>query len=407
MSRKNSWSSLSAISIAILLFSTSETAILARIWASRNFRRPGVQARVAARGGTRSRPGNDRASARPLAHRGRRTRRRARRRDRDPRSHRLLERDHPVRRPLARARRRAARPAASWCASRRRTTPSSSRRTSRRSSGSCRRWASTPTCPSRRCSGSRTTPRGSTARSGSWSGRRRGAVGRAALRDRRVAPRREPRAAGQAVVERDRGHGRGAPRRLARPRARLRRRPRPRRARRRAAAPLLRGSARLGRGRRGRETAPGRPRRRSRGSPSISPTRRPRRRRSCGATPGSATRCRATARSSPSSTGRWWRWATRASTSAGGSSATTCSPPGRAGRASPASRARRRRWSAGRQLTGREAGDLHWFLVFAALRFTVVMLRLSTLLVAMGYSPEPFGYDNPISNALDRLLPRA
>jgi aminoglycoside phosphotransferase (APT) family kinase protein len=59
------------------------------------------------------------------------------------------------------------------------------------------------------------------------------------------------------------------------------------------------------------------------------------------------------------------------------------------------------RWE---ELTGREAGDLHWFLVFAALRFTVVMLRLSTLLVAMGYSPEPFGYDNPISNALDRLL---
>jgi hypothetical protein len=25
-------------------------------------------------------------------------------------------------------------------------------------------------------------------------------------------------------------------------------------------------------------------------------------------------------------------------------------------------------------------------------------------LTAMGYTPEPFGYDNPISNALDRLL---
>ena len=37
VSRKNSWSSLSAISIAILLSSTSRTAILARIWASRNF----------------------------------------------------------------------------------------------------------------------------------------------------------------------------------------------------------------------------------------------------------------------------------------------------------------------------------------------------------------------------------
>ena len=43
-------------------------------------------------------------------------------------------------------------------------------------------------------------------------------------------------------------------------------------------------------------------------------------------------------------------------------------------------------------------------LVFAALRFTVVMLRLGTLLFAMGYSPAPFGYDNPISNALDELL---
>ena len=41
------------------------------------------------------------------------------------------------------------------------------------------------------------------------------------------------------------------------------------------------------------------------------------------------------------------------------------SPPGRAARASPGSRARRRRWRAGRTLTGRAAGDLHWFLVFA------------------------------------------
>ena len=60
------------------------------------------------------------------------------------------------------------------------------------------------------------------------------------------------------------------------------------------------------------------------------------------------------------------------------------------------------RWES---LTGRAAGDLHWFLVFAGLRFTVVMLRLSTLLTAMGFSPEPFGYDNPVSNALDRLVP--
>jgi aminoglycoside phosphotransferase (APT) family kinase protein len=67
----------------------------------------------------------------------------------------------------------------------------------------------------------------------------------------------------------------------------------------------------------------------------------------------------------------------------------------------PSAAATVERWEA---LTGRQAGDLQWFLVFAALRFTVVMLRLSTLLTAMGYSPEPFGYDNPISNALDELL---
>ncbi len=59
------------------------------------------------------------------------------------------------------------------------------------------------------------------------------------------------------------------------------------------------------------------------------------------------------------------------------------------------------RWE---QLTGRRGDDLQWFLVFAGLRFTVVMLRLSTLLCEMGYSPEPFGYDNPICRALDDLL---
>ncbi len=59
------------------------------------------------------------------------------------------------------------------------------------------------------------------------------------------------------------------------------------------------------------------------------------------------------------------------------------------------------RWEA---LTGRRGDDLHYFLVFAGLRFTVVMLRLSTLLVDLGLSPEPFGYDNDISRALDALL---
>jgi aminoglycoside phosphotransferase (APT) family kinase protein len=59
------------------------------------------------------------------------------------------------------------------------------------------------------------------------------------------------------------------------------------------------------------------------------------------------------------------------------------------------------RWE---QLTGRSAADLHWFLVFAGLRFTVVMLRLGTLLHDMGVVPEPFGYDNDICRALDELL---
>jgi len=59
------------------------------------------------------------------------------------------------------------------------------------------------------------------------------------------------------------------------------------------------------------------------------------------------------------------------------------------------------RWE---DLTGRRGDDLHWFLVFAALRFTVVMLRLGTLLHEMGVVPEPFGYDNDICRALDELL---
>ena len=43
------------------------------------------------------------------------------------------------------------------------------------------------------------------------------------------------------------------------------------------------------------------------------------------------------------------------------------------------------RWA---ELTGRAADDLHWFLIFAGLRFTVVMLRLGTLLPAMGFAPS-------------------
>jgi aminoglycoside phosphotransferase (APT) family kinase protein len=59
------------------------------------------------------------------------------------------------------------------------------------------------------------------------------------------------------------------------------------------------------------------------------------------------------------------------------------------------------RWE---ELTGRDGRDLHWFLVFAALRFTVVMLRLGALLHEMGVVAEPFGYDNDISRALDELM---
>jgi aminoglycoside phosphotransferase (APT) family kinase protein len=59
------------------------------------------------------------------------------------------------------------------------------------------------------------------------------------------------------------------------------------------------------------------------------------------------------------------------------------------------------RWES---LTARTGDDLHWFLVFAALRFTVVMLRLGLLLHEMGVIAEPFGYDNDICRALDELM---
>jgi aminoglycoside phosphotransferase (APT) family kinase protein len=59
------------------------------------------------------------------------------------------------------------------------------------------------------------------------------------------------------------------------------------------------------------------------------------------------------------------------------------------------------RWES---LTGRSGTDLQWFVVFAALRFTVVMLRLGLLLHEMGVIPEPFGYDNDICHALDELM---
>ena len=67
----------------------------------------------------------------------------------------------------------------------------------------------------------------------------------------------------------------------------------------------------------------------------------------------------------------------------------------------PSAEATVARWE---ELTGRGGDDLHWFLVFAGLRFTVVMLRLSALLFDLGMTPAPFGYDNDISRALDALI---
>jgi len=57
------------------------------------------------------------------------------------------------------------------------------------------------------------------------------------------------------------------------------------------------------------------------------------------------------------------------------------------------------RWSGA---TGRSTGALDWFLLFAGLRFTVIMLRMGKLLAEMGLVPPAFAYDNLISQALDR-----
>jgi aminoglycoside phosphotransferase (APT) family kinase protein len=43
-----------------------------------------------------------------------------------------------------------------------------------------------------------------------------------------------------------------------------------------------------------------------------------------------------------------------------------------------------RRWE---ELTGLEAGDLHWFWVWAGLRFVAVMIRLTTMAVNYGMAP--------------------
>ena len=45
-----------------------------------------------------------------------------------------------------------------------------------------------------------------------------------------------------------------------------------------------------------------------------------------------------------------------------------------------------------------------WDVIFGALRFTVIMLRMGKLLADMGFVPPEFARDNLISQGLDRLL---
>ena len=62
-----------------------------------------------------------------------------------------------------------------------------------------------------------------------------------------------------------------------------------------------------------------------------------------------------------------------------------------------------RRWS---NLTGRATDTLDYYLVFAGLRFTVIMVRMGKLLAEMGLVPPTFPYDNHISQALAHQLTR-
>jgi aminoglycoside phosphotransferase (APT) family kinase protein len=59
------------------------------------------------------------------------------------------------------------------------------------------------------------------------------------------------------------------------------------------------------------------------------------------------------------------------------------------------------RWSAA---TGRSAGALAYYEVFAGFRFTVIMLRMGKLLAGMGFVGPDFAADNLISRALRQLL---
>ena len=61
------------------------------------------------------------------------------------------------------------------------------------------------------------------------------------------------------------------------------------------------------------------------------------------------------------------------------------------------------RWA---KLTGRSTDALDYYLVFAGLRFTVIMLRMGKLLAEMGLVPHAFPYDNLVSQGLERQLRR-
>jgi len=54
--------------------------------------------------------------------------------------------------------------------------------------------------------------------------------------------------------------------------------------------------------------------------------------------------------------------------------------------------------------TGRSIGALDYFVLFAGLRFTVIMLRMGKLLFEMGLVPRTFAHDNLINSALEGLL---
>ena len=72
--------------------------------------------------------------------------------------------------------------------------------------------------------------------------------------------------------------------------------------------------------------------------------------------------------------------------------------PGFAGRDETA-----QQWST---LTGRSTDALDYFLVFAGLRFTVIMVRMGKLLADIGLVPPSFAYDNHIGEGLEQQLAR-